>query len=150
VLRAFAIAVVAAGCARPIATPTSLANSAEHQRLRPLVVDEFSACTTSHRIQISVDATRVATVAITCPPPQPPMHGPVVVVVCDGVPRTFDGPVVAIAAGWHTIAVRDELTGRTAQFSAQFPVTRADTILIGDYDRSTVVGVGRRALLILM
>jgi hypothetical protein len=146
VLRALVIAAV--GCTHALAAP--LANTAQHQRLRPLVVDEFSACTASHRIQISVDATRVATVAITCPPPQPPMPGRGVVVVVAGAPRTFDGPVVAIATGWHTIAVRDELTGQTAQVSAQFPVTRADTIVIGDNDRSMVVGVGRRALLIFL
>ncbi len=144
------LVIAAVGCAPVAASPiANVVNLApEGQRLAPLVVDGFAGCM-PHRIQISVDARRLSTVMITCPPPPPPSARPVVV-VRSGSWRTFDGPVVAIAAGRHTIAVRDELTGQTAQVTAKFPVTRADTIVIGDDDRSMVVGVGRRALLIFM
>lgn len=146
------LVIAAVGCtaaaAPPIANIASVAP--ERQQLTPLVVDGFAGCV-PHRIELSIDARRRSTVTITCPAPPPRRAGGrVVVVVCDGMPRTFDGAAVAIEPGRHTIAVRDELTGRTAQVIARFPVTRADTIVIGDDDRAIAVGVARRALLIFM
>jgi hypothetical protein len=145
-----ALVITAISCApaatRSISNVASLA--AEGQRLAPLVVDELAGCV-PHRVEISIDARRASTVAITCPLP-PPRTTRVVVVVSDGVPRMFDGIALAIAPGPHTIAVRDELTGRSAQTTARFPVMRADTIMIGDHDDSIVVGVARRALLIFL
>jgi hypothetical protein len=144
------LAVAALGCtpvtAPPVANVASFAP--EGQRLVALVVDELASCV-PHRIEISIDARRTSNVTITCPLP-PPRTTRTVVVVSDGVPRMFDGAAVAIAPGSHTIVVRDRLTGRIGQTTVRFPVTRADTIVIGDYDDSIVVGVARRALLIFL
>jgi hypothetical protein len=146
-----AVLVIAAVGCTPVTTPP-IANVAsfapEGHRLAPLVVDGFASCV-PHRVAISIDARRSSTVTITCPPP-PRRSAKVVVVECDGAPRTFDGAAVAIAPGRHTIAVRDELTGRTAEMSARFPAARADTIVILDDDRAIAVRVDRRALLIFL
>jgi hypothetical protein len=158
-MRLVALTITACAATTPlplsntVAAPSAASATSASQTLKPLVIDDLASCAIAHRVEVSVDARRVATVTITCPPPAPRLPGRRVVVVTDGVARTFDGPALAIAAGRHTIAVRDELTGRSAELTARFPIARsrvADTIVIVDDDRSIAVSVDARALLILL
>ena len=149
-----ALVIAAAGCTHALATP--LANTAAtfrlDQQLKPLVLDFFATCVLPHRVEVSIDARHVATVTITCPPPPRPAPGKqlVVIVVSDGPPPSFDGPPIEIAPGRHTIAARDALTGRSAVITAEFPATKADTILIADDERGIMIGVKQRSLLIVL
>jgi hypothetical protein len=140
------------GCSHVAAPPIAnvSADAPEGPHFAPLVVDDFAGCT-PHRVIVSLDARPTSSVTITCPPPlPPPLPGQRVVVVTDSMPRTFDGAAFAIAPGRHTIAVRDELTGRSAELVAWFPDAHADTIVILDDDREITISINQRSLLIFM
>jgi hypothetical protein len=162
------VVVALVGCASTTAPSPPLANHAAApnatQVLRPLIVDGYEPCV-PHHVTISVDEVPTVVVAVTCPP-IPPKNA---VVVTDGQAHTIDGPPIRIAAGRHTISVRDDESGRTAIATASFPAygrvaqlppspdtqanaqqPLADAIVIRDDAETILVELDVRALLIFL